>query len=160
MDEAKPQSARFAGAIVENRKTTASEPRPVRNGAARTGREIVALRYWKIKKGKYEEFYKASKEGVWPYFEKIGARIIGQWKVVHPEEAPGSGEDSPDYDEVYMVTRYASIEHWSATRDMAKLGGNGPDWEKCREALAFRGTLTMGSYVTVLEGTMAPSGPG
>src|SRR5271155_1544904 len=48
-------------------------PHPVRNEAARPSDEIVTLRYFKIKKGSFDQFLKASVEGVWPYFEKIGS---------------------------------------------------------------------------------------
>ncbi|GEM_PF-752961 len=151
---------RFVGGVTENPETVAAEARPVRNDVAQPGREIVTLRYFRIRKGAYDDFYKASVEGVWPYFEKIGARVIGQWVVTHPEGTDGRPEAAgADYDEVYMLTRYASLEHWRATRDMAALGGNGPDWEKCRDALAFRRELTLESWVLFLEGNMAPGGP-
>ena len=62
---------------------------------------------------------------------------------------------SPDYDEVYLMTRYASVEHWVATRDPVKMGGNGPDWEKCRQALALRRDLTIETHVTILKGKLS-----
>jgi hypothetical protein len=68
---------------------------PVRNLAAQPGEEIVTIRYWKIKKGTFPQFLEASKRGIWPFFEKIGARIVGMWQVIPP---PDGKEASPDYD--------------------------------------------------------------
>jgi hypothetical protein len=131
-------------------------PRPVRNDVAQPGEEIVTLRYFRIKKGSFDEFLKVSMEGVWPYFEKLGSRIIGMWKVVTPE---GTDAKDKDYDEVYLSTRYASIDHWKASRDTVQHGGNGPDWVKCKAALDRRRSLTIDTNVVFLKGTMSPGGP-
>lgn len=135
-------------------------PRAVRNDVAQPGQEIVTLRYFRIKKGTFDQFLKASIEGVWPYFEKIGSRVIGMWQVVTPEGVAGFPTPEPkDYDEVYLATRYASTAHWAATREAPLLGGNGPDWEKCRKALDLRQSLTISSNVIFMRGSMAPGGP-
>jgi hypothetical protein len=57
------------------------KPQPVRNDVAQGGEEVITIRYFRIKKGTFEQFLKASQEDVWPYFDKIGARVIGMWKV-------------------------------------------------------------------------------
>jgi hypothetical protein len=129
---------------------------PVRNVSPIPGEEITTIRYWKIKKGAYPQFLKASQDGVWPYFEKIGARIVGMWVVVPP---PGGAEASPDYDEVYLTTRYASVDHWAATRDAAAMGGDGPDYAKLQEALAIRQSLTIETKVTFMQGVVGPLPP-
>lgn len=129
---------------------------PVRNLSPQPGQEITTIRYWKIKKGTFPQFLKASQEGVWPYFEKIGARIVGMWQVIPP---PGGKEASPDYDEVYLTTRYASVEHWAATRDAASLGGDGPDYAALQAALAVRQALTIETKVTFLQGVVGPLAP-
>ena len=49
----------------------------MRNDVAQAGEEIITLRYFRIKKGTFDQFLKASVEGVWPYFEKLGSRVIG-----------------------------------------------------------------------------------
>ncbi len=136
-----------------------SGPWPVRNDVAWSGQEIVTLRYWKIKKGSFEQFHRESVEGVWPYFEKVGARVVGQWKVVHPEAS--GREESPDHDEVLMMTRYASHEHWKATRPsiIAALGGNGPDYRRLRQALATRRSISSETWVRFLRGYMHHSPP-
>jgi hypothetical protein len=133
---------------------------PVRNLAAQPGEEIVTIRYWKIRKGGFPQFLEASQTGVWPFFEKIGARIVGMWQVIpSPDGPPDSSNASPDYDEVYLTTRYASLEHWAATRDAAALGGDGPDYAALQAALAVRRSLTLETKVTFLKGATGPLGP-
>jgi hypothetical protein len=129
---------------------------PVRNVSPIPGQEITTIRYWKIKKGTYPEFLKASQDGVWPYFEKIGARIVGMWLVIPP---PGGKEASPDYDEVYLTTRYASVDHWAATRDAAAMGGDGPDYAALQAALEVRQSLTIETKVTFMQGVVGPLPP-
>jgi hypothetical protein len=129
---------------------------PVRNLSPVAGQEITTIRYWKIKKGSFPQFLKASQEGVWPYFEKIGSRVVGMWQVIPP---PGGAEASPDYDEVYLTTRYASVEHWAATRDAAAMGGNGPDYAALQAALEVRRSLTIETKVTFLQGVVGPLPP-
>jgi hypothetical protein len=131
-------------------------PRPVRNAAHQPGREVVTLRYFKIKHGTFPEFLAASRDQIWPYFEKLGARVIGMWRVVPP---PGAQREPREYDEVYLATRYASAAHWAATRDTALHGGNGPDFEACRRGLAYRESVTLATHVLFLEGELAPGGP-
>src|SRR5262249_45454796 len=109
-----------------------AKPHAVRNDVAQPGEEIITIRYFRIKKGTFDQFLKASQEDVWPYFDKIGARVIGMWKVFEAEGVEGQSKPNPDYDEVYLSTRYASLDHWKATRDATSLGGNGPDWERCQ----------------------------
>lgn len=151
---------KFTGGLREGVESTAERPLPVRNDAAQAGDEVVALRHFKIKKGRFDEFYQASVTGVWPYFEKMGARIIGMWKVIHPTvDGTAAGTDSPDYDDVYLVTRYASMDHWKMTRETVKHGGNGPDWDQCFEALRVRRDLTLDTSVSFLQGHKWDSAP-
>jgi hypothetical protein len=138
-----------------NRDSDPTTPRAVRNDVAQAGQEVVTLRYFRIKKGAFDQFLKASQDDVWPYFEKIGARVIGMWKVVEPEGVEGASKVSKDYDEVYLSTRYASLDHWKATRDPTALGGNGPDWQKCKRGLDLRQSLTISTNVIFMEGAMA-----
>jgi hypothetical protein len=126
----------------------------VRHDVAQPGEPVVTLRYFKIRKGSFAEFLAASEQGVWPFFEKIGSRVIGMWQVVHPADAgPTASTASPDFDEVWLITRYASVEHWRATREMARLGGNGPDYDKAIEALRLRNALTLETDIRFLQGT-------
>jgi hypothetical protein len=134
-------------------------PHPVRNDVAQPGEEIVTLRYFRIRKGTFDQFLKASLEDIWPFFEKLGSRVIGMWQVITPAGVEGATAASRDYDEVYLSTRYASIEHWKASRDTVAHGGNGPDWVKCKAALDLRQSLTISTHVIFLKGRIAPNGP-
>lgn len=148
---------RFVGGLTDDAEKAEDQAKPVRNDSAKAGEEIVTKRYFRIQKGAYPEFVEASRNGVWPYFEKIGARVIGMWKVIHPE---GTGtEESPDYDEVYLVTRYASVEHWRATRAPVKHGGNGPDWDACLAALLLRHSLTLETRLEFMQGLKWDNSP-
>ena len=155
----RPQSQQpFRGGI--NQVKDADRPHPVRNDVAQPGEEIVTLRYFRIRKGTFDEFLRVSVEGVWPYFEKLGSRVIGMWKVITPAGIDGApSAENKDFDEVYLSTRYASIDHWKASRDAVLHGGNGPDWTKCKAALDRRNALTLSTNVIFLKGIMAPGGP-
>ncbi len=145
-------AALLAGASILAAQET---PRPVRNDIARAGEEFLVLRHQKLQKGAHERFFELSRDGVWPNFEKIGSRVVGQWQVVHPD-----GGGSPDFDEGYRLARYRSYNHWAATRASDRLGGNGEDWQAFREALAARRQLELGSDGPIyLAGDMAPGGP-
>jgi len=141
---------------VQMNRDPAESRGPVRNLSPVAGEEITTIRYWKIKKGTFPQFLRASQEGVWPYFEKIGSRVVGMWQVI---PAPGAAEASPDYDEVYLTTRYASLDHWAATRDAAAMGGDGPDYAALQAALAIRQSLTIETRVTFLKGVVGPLPP-
>lgn len=152
-----PAVAQPPGANVGKMNADVADSRgPARNVSPIPGQEITTVRYWKIKKGTFPQFLKASQDGVWPYFEKIGARIIGMWQVI---PAPGAAEASPDYDEVYLATRYASVDHWAATRDAAAMGGDGPDYAALQAALEVRRALTIETNLTFLQGVVGPLPP-
>lgn len=141
----------------------------VRNQVAQQERPVTTLRHWKITKGGFDRFLKASQEGIWPYFEKIGARVVGMWVVLDVATTDKIGDlgsaykvltdNDKDYDEVYLLTRYASLDHWQATRNPTLMGGNGPDFDILVEALKIRGELTIDSDVTFLQGFHGPNSP-
>lgn len=152
-------------------KVQAQDQAPVRNQVAETaGTPITTMRHWKIKKGSFPLFLHASQTGVWPYFEKIGAWVVGMWQVINvkPDDKAGGMENSGftvhqdnglEYDEAILVTRYASVQHWQATRDAVALGGNGPDYQALAAALRTRRELTLETSVTFLQGCRGPNGP-
>lgn len=131
-------------------------PIAVRNRQPVIGEEITVLRTFRIRKGTYPEFYRRSEQDIWPYFEKVGARVVGMWQVKFG--VLDSGEE-PDYDEAVLMTRYASIDHWKATRSAIELGGNGPDAEAMVAANAYREGVTIETTFKVLEGKPADNGP-
>jgi len=117
---------------------------------------ITTQRTYHIKKGAFAEFHRLSARGVWPYFERIGARVVGMWLVTEDEHEA----QSPDFDTVILLTRYDSREHWQATRTPATLGGEGPMWERCRDALEKRRALTVATWLRFLDpGTETTGGP-
>jgi hypothetical protein len=127
--------------------------------------EVAVLRLFKIKKGTFDEFYRASAEKVWPYYEKTGARIVGMWQVAYPTMPGQTRKESPDYDEAYSLTRYVNFAHWETTRnnEISKLGGDGPDFATLQEGLRIRAGLGIpqgpGGEITVLRGRPAFNGP-
>ena len=152
---AAPPPASSPAAKSMNRAPTGAAG-PVRNQVPQAGAEITTLRYWKIKKGAFPQFLEASKGGVWPFFEKIGARIVGMWLVT---AGPDGMAASPDYDEVYLMTRYASLAHWAATRETAAIGGDGPDYAALQAALKVRDSLSIETKLTFMTGVVGPLPP-
>ena len=130
--------------------------------AARTGAELVALTYQRIRKGAFPRLLDATERAVWPFEEKLGARPIGRWKVFYPD-ANSRTEESPDYDEMITMTRYASYSHYQAMQPgvAVLLGGNGPDWRAWRDAIdeVDEQTLSTNMRVEFLEGFLHHSPP-
>ena len=130
--------------------------------AARTGAELVALTYQRIRKGAFPRLLDATERAVWPFEEKLGARPIGRWTVFYPD-ANSRTEESPDYDEMITMTRYASYAHYQAMRPGVAVlqGGNGPDWRAWRDAIdeVAEQTLSTDMRVEFLEGFLHHSPP-
>lgn len=133
-----------------------AQSKAVRNAAPVPGEEVTILRSFKIRKGSYPEFHRRSAEEIWPYFEKIGARIIGMWRV---DGTAIASDSDVDYDEAILLTRYASLEHWRASRSPFDLGGTGPDAAALAAAHAFRQSVTLETSFKVLRGHPADNGP-
>jgi len=157
--------------VQAGRRPAEGEPHiPVRVDLAQAGVEIVAVRYQRIRKGTFDRFVDLTRTRIWPWEEKVGARPIGQWMVIFPRTA-GSSErsrgatlmtsESPDYDEVITMTRYASRAHFDAVASDAAvfLGGNGPDWQARAAALKDQQALTLLSNVELAQGPMYQSPP-
>lgn len=130
----------------------------VRNDVPRKTDEILTLRYFRIKKGSFPQFLELSVNGVWPYFEKVGVRIVGMWQIIDPD-AGQNASTQKDYDEAWLLTRYASLDHWRATREPWRIGGNGPDWQACKRAMDLRRELTLSSELRVLKGLLSNTPP-
>jgi hypothetical protein len=132
----------------------------MRSAAAQPGREIIELRYQRIAKGSFDRFVAETVRSVWPWEEKLGARPIGQWRVIYPD-APSRTRESAEYDEVVTMIRFASHAHWEAMRPerAVLLGGNGPDWQAWRRALESQRSLTRETSAEFLQGEMYDSPP-
>jgi hypothetical protein len=138
-------------------QTAPAAPIAVRNDTPRPGTEVLVLRHQQLKRGEHDAYYDASREGVWPWFEKIGTRIVGQWLVIEGPQASSAGTE-----DAYRLARYASFEHWRATRDVsnARLGGNGPDREASVQSGRERTDVQLGSKgAYFLQGENAPTRP-
>ena len=137
-------------------KPAQTPPRPVRNDVVQPRRELAVLRNHQLRKGGHEPFFAFSRDGLWPYFDRIGARVVGQWKVIDPASQAADRED------VYRLTRYASFDHWLATRsgNANPLGGDGPAWQKGQAGVIGRADLEVGSAgAYFLEGQINQGGP-
>jgi hypothetical protein len=107
---------------------------------------IVVQRSFTIAPGSFAEFERLSREGVWPYMEARGCKILGLFTNLH-------GGPS---NEVILNTAYASMAHWEATRDDAPLPADASDdvrrlYEPYREALRERRKLTLVSSTRVFR---------
>ncbi len=72
---------------------------------------VLVQRSFTIERGMLGEFERLSREGVWPYMEARGCKIVGLFTNMH-------GGPS---NEVILLTAYDSMAHWEATRDDAPL---------------------------------------
>ncbi len=141
---------------------------PVRNDVARLGQqEIIMMRHAFLDEGGYDYWYEQSSTKVWPWFERLGARILGDFEIIYPD-----GEDAtPDQDEALRFARYASYEHWQATRPITSqssgdtggsqgLAGNGPLFDANNDGLNSRRQVSQGSRGGYfLQGYMAEDRP-
>ena len=144
----------------------AQTPTPVRNDVPRVGQqEVIMMRHAYLEAGRYEAWYEASRSGVWPFFERLGARILGDFQIIHP----GGADATPGQDEALRFARYASYEHWQATRGGAvagdtggarRLAGDGGLREAFGEGLSTRRQYQQGSRGGVfLQGYLAETRP-
>ena len=144
----------------------AQAPTPVRNDVPRAGQqEVVMMRHAYLEAGGYQAWLDASRSGVWPWFERLGARILGDFEIIYPMGA----DATPGRDEALRFARYASFEHWQATRGGAaagdtggavRLGGDGGLSDASREGLAARRQYQQGSRGGIfLRGYLAETRP-
>lgn len=132
--------------------SVSSQPSPSVQAAA--AGEVAILRYLRIKKSSFPDVYRLSADHIWPYYERAGVRVVGLWQVAYPTLSGQTRRESEEYDEAYLLTRYASIEHWQSTREgeIEKLAGSGSDRLRMRESLRQRQALTFESHIVVLRG--------
>ena len=111
---------------------------------------IVVERSFTIERGSLREFERLSREGIWPYMEARGCKILGLFTIAH-------GGPS---DEVILLTAYDSFAHWEATRlDLTPPPGSTAAVielaGKAREASAERNKLTRVSSTRALRSITA-----
>lgn len=107
---------------------------------------IVVVRSFTIERGSLREFERLSREGIWPYMEARGCKILGLFTIAH-------GGPS---DEVILLTAYDSFAHWEATRlDLDPPTGASAELaalaRSAREASAARNRLTRVSSTRALR---------
>lgn len=107
---------------------------------------IVVQRSFIIRRGSAAEFERLSREGVWPYMEARGCKIVGFFHNLH-------GGPS---NEVVLNTAYASMAHWESTRDDAPLPANASEEARrlhaaCLAALRARREMTEVSSTRVFR---------
>jgi hypothetical protein len=130
---------------------------PVRYDIPVPGESIAELSCWQVDKGAFDEFDTLTRDGMLPVLSKMGARGIGIWKLIYPE--PAIGKESEDHDEVMMITRYASYQHWQACQDPARLIGNGGDFKVFSEASRTRDSLVRSGWHRFIQGELYHSPP-
>ena len=107
---------------------------------------FVVERSFTIERGSLGEFERLSREGIWPYMEARGCKILGLFTVAH-------GGPS---DEVILLTADDSMAHWEATRlDLAPPEGSSQEVRelarKAADAGRERNKLTRVSSTRVLR---------
>ncbi len=107
---------------------------------------IVVQRSFTIERGAAAEFERLSREAVWPYFEARGCKILGLFTNVYGGPT----------DELILLTAYASLAHWEATRaGVPPPEGSPPELfalaDRAAEALRKRAKLTLVSSARVLR---------
>lgn len=107
---------------------------------------FVVERSFTIERGTAREFERLSREGIWPYMEARGCKILGLFTIAH-----GGASD-----ELILLTAYDSLAHWEATRlDVPPPGGSSDDLHelarKAAEAGRERNKLTRVSSTRVLR---------
>jgi hypothetical protein len=102
--------------------------------------DVYAHRWFWLQSQDWPEFVTLSGEGVWPYFESDGCRIIGLWRSTEPGPLARA----------LLITRYPSVAHWERTRLQSAQAPSGADarlYAAAREAGRQRAALTERSIV-------------
>jgi hypothetical protein len=103
---------------------------------------IVVQRSFIIERGSLAEFERLSREGIWPYLEARGCKIVGFFTNLH-----GGASN-----EVVLHTAYASMAHWESTREDAPLPEAASDEARALHG-AYVGALRERRKLTVVSST-------
>jgi hypothetical protein len=101
---------------------------------------VYAHRWFWLQAQDWPEFVSLSEEGVWPYFEADGCRIVGLWRSI----------DAGSPARALLITRYDSVSHWERTRVQSEDAPSGVDerlYRAARDAVRRRAELTERSIV-------------
>ncbi|MEX0749184.1 MAG: hypothetical protein WD359_00110 [Dehalococcoidia bacterium] len=96
---------------------------------------VYAHRWFWLQPQDWLEFQRLSEDGVWPYFESDGCRIIGLWRSAEPGPLA----------KALLITRYPSVAHWERTRLQSPDVPDGADehlYHAARDAGRRRAELT------------------
>lgn len=102
--------------------------------------DVYAHRWFWLQPQDWPEFVTLSEEGVWPYFESDGCRIVGLWRSTEPGPLARA----------LLITRYPSVAHWERTRLQSREAPAGADprlYAAARDAGRRRAALTERSIV-------------
>jgi hypothetical protein len=101
---------------------------------------VYAHRWFWLQPQDWPEFQRLSEEGVWPYFESDGCRIIGLWRSME------AGQPA----RALLLTRYPTVAHWERTRLQSPEPPPGADerlYRQAQDAGRQRNALTERSIV-------------
>ena len=102
--------------------------------------DVYAHRWFWLQPQDWSEFVTLSQDGVWPYFESDGCRIVGLWRSTEPGPLA----------KALLITRYPSVAHWERTRLQSPEAPPGADarlFAAARDAGRRRAALTERSIV-------------
>jgi hypothetical protein len=111
--------------------------------------DVYAHRWFWLQSQDWTEFARLSAEGIWPYFESDGCRIIGLWRSMEPGQPA----------KALLITRYPSVAHWERTRLQSPEPPPGADerlYRQAQEAGRRRNELTERSIVRLTRLIVPP----
>jgi NIPSNAP len=138
-----PRTVGAVASIIESSaERLAATVRPIDAAPLPAGApgDVYAHRWFWLQPQDWPEFLTLSEEGVWPFFESDGCRIIGLWRSMEPGPLA----------KALLITRYPSVAHWERTRLQAPEPPPGADarlYRAAQDAGRRRAQLTERSIV-------------
>jgi hypothetical protein len=139
---------RTAGVVESSGERLVPSVRPIDAAPPPEG-GVYAHRWFWLQPQDWAEFVTLSQEGVWPYFESDGCRIIGLWRSMEPGQPARA----------LLITRYPSVAHWERTRLQSAEPPPGTDerlYRQAQDAGRRRAEITERSIVRLTR-LMAPA---
>jgi hypothetical protein len=103
-------------------------------------RGVYAHRWFWVQPQDWPEFQRLSEDGIWPYFESDGCRIVGLWRSMEPGQPARA----------LLLTYYPTVAHWERTRLQSPEAPPGADeklYRRAQDAGRARNALTERSIV-------------